>query len=153
QAQTESMTARRRKNPPGLVDRKHLFLAKDIAVLGQLILPDAGQHFVDDQLDISSSSRFVLFRNIVRAQTSWHVLKRRDLAQALDGVENLQLVFEREPVTRFRFDRSCATSQKPVGVSSAGLDQLVQRRRARLCDRRLDTAAAGGNLLIAGSAG
>src|ERR1700738_3319035 len=147
-AQTQSMTTRGRQYLPRLVGREYTFFAKNVAVLSQLFFRDARQHFIYDQVDITCPSRFVFRGNVVSTEKGRNVAQWRFSIQLLDGPQDLQLVFNRQPVTGFCFDGRAATPEKPLRVTLTGFDQVTQRRRARGPDRRSDASAARGNLTI-----
>src|SRR5262249_44875781 len=63
--------------------------------------------------------------------------------------EHFHLVFERQTVARFGFDRGRARSQKPFAVTLRRLEQFFFADRAGFADCRFDPATCRRNLLIA----
>src|SRR6266568_4603449 len=116
------MAARRRKNLPGLVCTEHIFFAKDVAVFGEFLFSDARQHFVDDQIYVSLPAISVFRRNVVSTQEGGDVVQRGFVIQLPDRAEKLELVLDRQAITRFCFDGSSSDTQKPFGVTLAGLN-------------------------------
>jgi hypothetical protein len=84
----------------------------------------------------------------MRAQKRRHVLQRRLRVQAAHGAQHLQLVFDRQTVTRLGFYGRRPAAQKPLGVTLRRRDQLVFRRRARRTHARTNAAARLRDLLI-----
>ena len=84
----------------------------------------------------------------MRAEKRRHITKRCLIIQLLDRAQNLQLVFQRQAVSGFRFDRCRACSQKPIRVTFPDLHQIVLRRVARSSNCSSDAAAARSDLAI-----
>ena len=94
-SQTEPVTTRGGEDAPGFVGRKHVRFAKHITVLRQLFFSHAGQHFVNNQIDVSLSPGLIFFGNVVRAEKRGNVVKPGLFIQPLDCPQNLQFIFKR----------------------------------------------------------
>src|SRR6185503_1572977 len=98
-SQSETMATCSRKDLPRFVSRKHLLLAKHVAVFSQLRTRNLRQHLVDQKRDVFIALCTILRRNTVRPKKCRHVPKRRFLIEPLDRTKDLEFIFERQPVT------------------------------------------------------
>src|SRR5438309_152152 len=100
-SQFQSKFLRRRQNFARLRDIEITALAKDIAELRQLLLRDAWQHFINHKIDIFIRRRVA--RDGVSAEKRWDNFERELLTELPHHSQYLQLIVERESVTRLRF--------------------------------------------------
>ena len=131
-AQFESMLFRRRQNLSRLRDIEIAALTKHITKFSQFFRRHARQHFLDYKINIFRLPPFA--RNRVSTQKCGHKLNWRFLIQPPNHAQNLQLIFNRKPVARFRFDGGRSAFQKPIRVCFGLLEKLGLVCRACLLD-------------------
>src|SRR5271157_3545763 len=88
----------------------------------------------------------------MRAEKRWHCAQMGSLTYAPNDAENLQFIFDGEPIAGLRFNRCGSTVKEPPRMARCGCKQLVFSCGTRLADGRANAAAQSGNLLV-GDAG
>jgi hypothetical protein len=138
-------------NRPGVFRREHTCLAEDVAPFGQAFGGDRRNHVLDDQIDVALAASAVLDRHFMRAHERGRQLDRLRRVQIADHVQHLQFGFGGQPVAALRFGGGGAAAQH-LGEPPAGVGRQYRLARvARGQHRAEDSAAFGGNLLIAGA--
>src|SRR5450432_1894258 len=144
--QTSSLC--RAQNPAGGVQIEITALAKDVAVLREVLPNDFRNHLLDHTIGVLRRSSTKLFGNGVRTEKRRHELDRRCLVQTANYAQNFQLVFQRESITGLCFHGGSARPQKPLRAPLRLIEKLIFASRACLADRRTNTAALGSDLLV-----
>src|SRR6185503_18555254 len=146
--QPEPMTTRSRKYLPRFIGRENFLFAEHIAKLSELLLRDLRQHLIDNQRHVFIASCSILRRNTVRSEKRRHITQRCLPIETLDRAQDLELVLQRQAVSRLRFNGCRSAAQKPLCVTSACRNQLINTRGARVIHRRLNSTTASCDLLV-----
>ena len=141
QAQAEPERLRGAQDRTRLFHGKHVGFAEDIAVLGEVLFGNAGEHFVDYEIDVVSDAAAKFVGDFVGAEESGHVAQAGVCVELADGLEDFDFGIGREAVARLGFDGGGAAREEPVRVAAAGGEEGIAGGLAGLGDGSADAPA------------
>ena len=132
---TKTRAAGRRQNRARLLEGENARLAEDISKAGKLLARYSRQDLVEKQADVIAAprvARAVLHRNLVRAKPGGNESQREVRGETRDDSQRLQLIVERQAVSRLDLDRCRAERSELENSRSRERVKLVFRSPAQI---------------------